>query len=608
MPEPNRPSTFTGVLAIHALSRGAQPAILCPGRSALTYRALVEAIAELGTRLAEMGLGRGNRIAVALPHGPDFAITILAILEWASCVPLNPELDFASACALLEDRRVDAVVIGPDRSSPLRRAAESIGIRIVWLAPGATDVNGVPMPRGHTGLVPTRPVPACGDDEALVLHTSGTTAQPRAVALSHAQLLARAAVYGIDARDRCLCIAPLFTGSAQAHSLLAPLFVGGSVVLPMDLSPSAIVSCLAEFGPTYYSASPTVQSAIVGELERSKGRCRHSLRFVRASSSPLSPALQERLEAALDVPVIQGYGMTETGTIAQNPLPPRPRKPASVGVSLGLEIAIVDDLGAPADAGRIGQVVVRGSGSCDRYEGDDEATRSAFADGWFRTGDMGYLDEDGYLFLIGRIKDIVNRGGLKVSPAEVDAVLLRHPAVEEAATFPIPHPTLGEDVATAVVLRQSSATTVKDLRTFAFENLAPYKVPTCITVLSSLPKNPSGKISRAALADLVAEVPTAPFCAARNPVEKIVLDAFADALLPRGERPGVHDNFFQLGGDSLRGALVVSRVNAALGINMEPGALFVHPTAADLALAADLAIRSTGRRTPPPLVARPRHR
>ena len=371
----------------------------------------------------------------------------------------------------------------------------------------------------------------------------------------------------------------MFTAGAM-HTLLAPVAVGASIVFARSRGEDALVEALQRLEPTYVPTSPTVLSSLLDRLGRQAQVTPAALRYVRSSSSALSTALQDRVELALGVPVVQGYGMTEVGPIAQNPLPPARRKARSVGISVGPEIAILDEKGTFCGPPAVGEIVVRGPGVMSGYEDDVEANRNAFHEGWFRTGDSGYLDEDGYLFITGRIKELVNRGGIKVSPAEVDEALLRHPAVLDAATFGAPHPTLGEDVAAVVVVRDHAEVSTRHLREFALEQLAAYKVPSTITIVASLPRNAAGKLNRSALAKSLSKSPRRNFVAPRNEHEERVAAIFADVL--GVERVGVEDNFFELGGDSLRGVQVIARANRAFGASVGAESLFRWPTVEEL--------------------------
>ncbi len=314
--------------------------------------------------------------------------------------------------------------------------------------------------------------------------------------------------------------------------------------------------------------------------------------------------VESRLEGAFGVPVVQAYAMTETGVIAQNALPPGCRRAGSVGLPAENEFAILDGAGTRLPADEVGEIVVRGPGVFGGYEDNPEANHEAFRDGWFRTGDLGYVDRDGYLFIVGRVKDLINRGGFKVSPATVDAALLLHPTVRDAATFAIPHPTLGEDVVTAVVLREAAQVTPQELRDFAFEHLAVQMVPSHVMPVKELPRTVLGKVKRGELATLFAPCLRAQFLPPRNRNEELVAGYFAEVL--GRDDVGAFDHFFELGGDSLRGEQLVMRVNSALGTDLGVASLFRRPTVAEFA--AELASNERASARPPLITPRERQR
>jgi oxalate---CoA ligase len=288
------------------------------------------------------------------------------------------------------------------------------------------------------------------------------------------------------------------------------------------------------------------------------------------------------LEALFGVPVIEAYGMTEAAhQMASNPLPPARRKPRSVGIAAGPEVAIADSDGALLPSGERGEVVIRGANVTPGYENNASANHTSFTSGWFRTGDQGYLDDDGYLFLTGRLKEIINRGGEKVSPREIDEALLEHPAVAQAVAFAVPHPTLGEDVAAAVVLREGASADPPALRAFLFERLTDAKVPSQVVIVPAIPKGPTGKLQRIGLADQLHDYLQPAPAAPRNPIEHAVTKIFAEVL--RNDRVGIDDNFFALGGDSLRAAQVTARLFSVFGLELYATAVFQRPTVAELA-------------------------
>jgi len=307
------------------------------------------------------------------------------------------------------------------------------------------------------------------------------------------------------------------------------------------------------------------------------------------------------LESALGIPVIQGYGMTETGHIAQNPLPPRERRTGSVGIAMGTELMILRDDKEASLGDNIGEILVRGPGVMRGYEDDEEANQLAFHDGWFRTGDLGWIDGDGYLFITGRLREVINRGGVKVSPSEVDLAFMQHPAVREAATFAVPHPSLGEDVVTAVVLHEHGSIPVQALRAYSLQHLLPFKVPSSVVLVDEIPRNSMGKVSRTALRDRLADELRADYVEPRNDEEALVAAIFAELFnLPR---VGAFDHYFRLGGDSLGAVQVLARVVDRCGVELEMSVLFESPTVAEFAERLRAAARDAPKRTYPPPIA-----
>ncbi|HEU5319679.1 MAG TPA: AMP-binding protein, partial [Methylomirabilota bacterium] len=325
----------------------------------------------------------------------------------------------------------------------------------------------------------------------------------------------------LDADDRCLNVLPLHHSHGLMSALMSSLVAGASVVCTAGFEAGAFFDWVRELRPTWYTAVPTVHEAVLRAARSLDGSRRDvpRLRLVRSASSPMPPALAENLERLFDAPVIAAYGMTECASqIACNPLPPGVRKPGSVGVPTGCDVAVMGADGRLLARGTTGEIVVRGPSVTRGYDNDPEANRTAFVDGWLRTGDLGLVDADGYVFLTGRVKEIINRGGQSVIPREVDDALLEHPAVREAATFGVPHPTLGEDAAAAVVLREDAQVTERALRVFLSLRLADHKVPSQVLIVEALP-GPPGKIRRLGLAAELAARLRPPVEAPRDELE-----------------------------------------------------------------------------------------
>ena len=426
---------------------------------------------------------------------------------------------------------------------------------------------------------------------ALLLHTSGTTAKPKLVTLTHANLLFSARQISetlkLQEDDCCLNIMPLFHIHGLIAALLSTLCSGGRIICTEGLRPADFPSWLQNFNPTWYTAVPTMHQAILKVLAGSRPRpaC-PGLRFVRSSSATLPARLRQDLEATLGVPVIEAYGMTEAGIlIASTPLPPDASRVSSVGRTAGPEIAIIDAKGDFLPVGATGEVVIRGANVTPGYLHNPEANEKSFVNGWFRTGDQGYLDADGYLYLRGRLKEVVNRGAEKINPFEVDKQLLEHPAVAQAVAFAVPHPTLGEDLAAAVSLRPGETTDERNLREYLFERLAAHKVPSRIVIVESIPKGPTGKIQRIGLAESLADALTVRYGAPSSTWEWFLAEAFETVLKHSGV--GRRDNFFHLGGDSLQAQQIINQINHSFGLELKAGVLFRYPSVADLAEVVD---------------------
>jgi acyl-CoA synthetase (AMP-forming)/AMP-acid ligase II len=484
-------------------------AIGAPERASLTFAGLKKLVEDTVKTLNGQGLGRGDRVAIVLANGPEMAAAFVAIACGASTAPLNPgyrsdEFDF-----YLSDLNAKALVVEKGSTSPAREVAIKRGIPILELAAATDAPAGTFALAGATGRARVATGPAAPDDEALVLHTSGTTSRPKIVPLAQKNLCASArnirATLALTSGDRCLNIMPLFHIHGLIAAVLSSLSAGGSVHCTPGFNALKFFAWMEEAKPTWYTAVPTMHQAILARAPRNQETiARIKLRFIRSSSASLPPQVMAELEKTFAAPVIESYGMTEAAhQMASNPLPPKARKPGSVGIAAGPEVAIMDDNGRLLPADSIGEVVIRGDNVTPGYANNPAANAAAFAHGWFRTGDQGVLDAEGYLRLTGRLKEIINRGGEKISPREVDEILLEHPAVAQAVTFGVPHDKLGEDVAAAIVLRDGAATTERELKAFAGQRLAAMKVPRQILFVAEIPKGATGKLQRLGLAKLL---------------------------------------------------------------------------------------------------------
>jgi acyl-CoA synthetase (AMP-forming)/AMP-acid ligase II/thioesterase domain-containing protein len=565
------PADLGSVFAVAAGAPAAPLAValLAPDRPETTYDRLAAHVREAAGWLRATGIEPGDRVALVLENGPEAATGFLAISSAAVCAPLNPSYRAAELEFYLADLRARTVVVGASLDTPARDVARKLGVEVLELEVDAAAPAGVFTLAGVSSSAEVSdPGPAA---EALVLHTSGTTARPKIVPLAHRHLAASArnvgASLGLESSDRCLNVMPLFHIHGLVAGLLASLRAGGSVACTSGFHQLRFFDWLRGLEPTWTTAVPTMYQAVLERAEREPDLVTgHGLRFVRSSSAALPVPVLEGLERVLDVPVVEAYGMTEAAhQMASNPLPPAARKPGSVGRPAGPEIAILDGAGVTLPAGELGEVAIRGENVFGGYEANPGANDAAFTDGWFRTGDEGRLDADGYLVLQGRLKEIINRAGEKVSPLEVDDVLLRHPSVAQAVTFGIPHDRLGEEVAAAVVLRERDGVGERDLQDFVAQTVAPFKVPRRIVVVDEIPKGPTGKLQRIGLAERLelTEHDLASESSRSQELEELVAGVWSDVL----EIPAVgpHDDFFALGGDSILGAEAIARVRELVG-------------------------------------------
>ncbi|MCA3253398.1 MAG: acyl--CoA ligase [Pseudomonadota bacterium] len=493
------------------LARGGDAAIAlgAPGRSGLTHGALRVLIASTLARLNALGIGRGDRVAIVLDNGPEMAACFVACACGVSSAPLNPayredEFDF-----YLSDLRAKALIVARGSTSPAVAVAERHGVRVLELVvPDGTPAGAFVLePREASRAGPAvQGGMAEGADISMLLHTSGTTSRPKIVPLTQANLAASATHIRDTLRlapgDRGLNIMPLFHIHGLIAGVLAPLAAGSQVFCTPGFNALKFFAWMEEAAPTWYTAVPTMHQAILSRAGKNADViARHRLRFLRSSSSSIPPQVIRELEETFCAPLIESYGMTEAAhQMASNPLPPAVRKPGSVGLAAGPEIAIMDEQGGLLPRGAVGEIVIRGPNVTSGYENNPKANAEAFVGGWFRTGDQGVIDADGYLSLTGRLKEIINRGGEKISPREVDEILMDHPAVAQVVCFGMPHPKLGEEVAAVVVLREGAAVTERELQAFVGGRAADFKVPRRILFMDEIPKGATGKLQRIGLA------------------------------------------------------------------------------------------------------------
>jgi acyl-CoA synthetase (AMP-forming)/AMP-acid ligase II len=494
-------ATGTTLRAILAQAPDQATALIAPETErAWDYGALRAQVAALAAQLAAVGIGRGDRVAVVLPNGPEIVAAFLAIVHGgAVAAPLNPAYTPDEFTFFFGDIQPRALIVQPGEAAAARATAPP-GCRIIDVAVDAAGRLSLAGAGDGSGSVAT-PDP---EDVALVLHTSGTTSRPKQVPLRHRNLLASArtivATYDLSAGDISLCVMPLFHVHGLVASTLAALLAGGTVIVPARFSAGRFWQDAQRYGATWYSAVPTIHQILLARAEEDAPPAGSaSLRFARSCSSALAPAVMRALEERFGAPVLEAYGMTEAShQMASNPLPPGRRVPGSVGLATGVRIGIMDNAGALRPAGTAGEVVIRGESVTGGYHNNPEANAGAFTNGWFRTGDQGVLDEEGYLYLTGRLKEMILRGGENIAPREIDEVLLTHPAVAEAITFGVLDEKYGEEVAAAVVLRQPA--TPEEILAYCKTRLAAFKAPKTIYITEQIPRTATGKIQRRVVA------------------------------------------------------------------------------------------------------------
>jgi acyl-CoA synthetase (AMP-forming)/AMP-acid ligase II/acetyltransferase-like isoleucine patch superfamily enzyme/acyl carrier protein len=566
-------------------------AIVAPGRQPLTYARLFGQVENTESALRAFGLYRHDRVAVVLPNGAEMAVAFLAIASATACAPLNPAYRTSEFDFYLTDLDAKAVVIAEGLDSPVRDVARRLGIRIIELSAVPDAPAGVFRLAGATAGSVDRGEPGQPDDTALVLHTSGTTSRPKMVPLSQINLCASghnvALTLGLQQTDRCLNVMPLFHIHGLIAGVTASVTAGGSVICSPGFDADRFFEWMDALAPTWYTAVPTMHQALLTRVEANRDIvARRPLRVIRSSSAPLPPTALADVEAAFGTRVVEAYSMTESAhQMTSNPLAPAPRKPGSVGLASGPDVAIMDDAGNLLPAGQTGEVVIRGMNVTRGYQNNPAANTASFTNGWFRTGDQGRFDDEGYLFLTSRIKEIINRGGEKIAPKEIDEVLSEHPAVAQAIAFALPHPTLGEDVAAAVVLKKDTAVEESELMRFAAAKLADFKVPKRVLFVSEIPKGPTGKPQRIGLADRLADQLAAQreadYVAPDGSVETQLSDIWTEVL--KVEHVGVRDSFYALGGDSLAVAVMMTAVEDRFHVAIPVDDFLKSPTIETLA-------------------------
>ena len=552
-------------------------ALLHQDGSALSYADVAAWTGALASGLLARGVTPGARIGFLAPRGALGVIGFLAASSIGACCPLNPRLKPDELAAAIRGLGISVVLDGAGVAP-----VTNVPVYAATLRPNGILIDGADAVPGTVAVDPGA--------TALLMQTSGTTLKPKLVALTHSNVLAAASAirdaFGLAPGDVCLNPMPLHHVHGLISASISSLLAGSAVQCTEGFSPAGFDAVSRVIRPTWFTGSPAMHLALREYHEHAGTRPPPGLRFFRSSSAPLPAPAIAALEALFDAPLMETYGLTETASmVCTNPLPPGVRKPGSVGFAFGAEIRVVDATGAHCPANTDGEIAIRGPSTITAYANGEAA--DSFLDGWLLTGDIGRMDADGYLSVVGRVKELIKRGGLSVYPSEVDDALAAHPAVAEATTFSVPHPTLGEDVVAAVVLRAGAAVPPSELRDHVAARLSTYKVPSVVLTVPAIPKNETGKVVRrqvaAALADRLAPRSEPP----HGPAEQALLATW-HSVLERGDI-GVTDNLFLFGADPLRAARAAERIavgNRHLSLKAMLAAPTVREQAALLAGAA----------------------
>ncbi|MCF7200879.1 AMP-binding protein [Pseudomonas oligotrophica] len=569
------------------------PAVLSTRFDPLDFRGLQRFIETTRGQLRQAGLGRDARIGVLLPEPAQAAVAITAVACSAVAVPLDPRLGPVELAQFLQQLPLDAMLVEADGAAEAHAAARRHGLMLIEAEPAedGTPTLQLTLPGARQ---PVADEPPRADAPAFILRSSGTTALPKLIPFSHRNMLTAAHKwqqwFGLDAGNRCLCVSAPYYSHGLKVTILTPLLSGGSVAFPLSPAVVDLHEWFETLQPTWYSAGPALHRAIL-EAGRTHPHdlARHRLQFASSGGAPLGQDILDDFERVLGCKLLEHYGSSEAAQIAVNTPLPGEHRAGSVGRPWPGTLSIVDEAGQPVTPGARGEIRVRGATVMSGYLGNEALNAEVLRDGWFHTGDIGSLDEDGFLHLHGRLREVINRGGEKVSLPEVDGALLRHPAVLEAAAFAVPHPRLGQDVAAAVVLRPGATATSAELQQFLHGELVYFKVPRRVQVIDELPRGLTGKVLRHRLAEQYLAERDARARAAveaevdegSTPLEQEVLALWRRLL--KTDAVGLDDNFLDAGGDSLLATEMLAELEQRLGRVIPESLLISAETARDLA-------------------------
>ena len=592
------PSTIGDALARRAASDPHSPALVCSGLAPLSFGELELQVRRLGEQLRQSGLDAGSRIAIALPRGPEAALLSVAACCLGTVLPINPTLATNELVEELRQIRPDALIVPGWDALP--GWAEVPGLSF-----GLFQVSRAASSLAEVGLTQRSPVPrraavgqtATAGSVCAIFRTSGTTGAAKRVPVTHENLIEMARKMErwlhLGPGDRSACVMPIYYNAGFKATLVVPLLIGCSVALPNSAGPQDFPNWVMDLKPTWLTAAPAFLQSVLDTLQGlPEGEPRHGLRFILSTASYLPDALRTALQARAGVPVLEFYGLCESGMMTGPRLPPDAAKPGTVGRIPPGELEIRDEDGKRLGPGRVGHIWLSGPSLMPGYLQAIDGAPSGLVDGWLNTGDLGKVDPDGDLAVVGRTKEIINRGGEKVSPYDVEKELLRHPAVREAAAFGVPHPRLGENVAAAVVLHDGTSATPSELLAFLHDRLAPFQMPRQVRILDALPRGNTGKISRPKLTEAFA-VQESSGPAPDEPLQVQIAEIW-QRLLKRNDI-GIDEDFLDAGGDSLQATQMLLELEAQTHQAIEPSQIKAELTIRNLVEALVAPVASSGR-------------
>ncbi len=462
----------------------------------LTWEQVQEQAQRVTALLKAEGVGPGDRVGMVLPNVPMFPpIFYGAVAAGAVVVPMNPLLKAREVTYYLEDSGASIVFAWKDMAEEAGKAASNVGIRCVEVDPADwAEVLGAHEPDAEV-------VDREDDDDVVLLYTSGTTGQPKGAQLTHHSMGSNAATSAetlieIDETDVVMGCLPLFHVFGLTCGLNAAVLKGACLTLIPRFDPDKALEVVGRDQVTVFEGVPTMYAAMLNSKQADSADL-SSLRTCISGGSAMPVEVMRKFEEKFDCIVLEGYGLSETSPVASFNQPDQERKPGSIGTPVrGVEMKVVDDEDNDVEQGEVGEIVIKGENVMKGYWGREEATADSIRDGWFHSGDLAKVDEDGYFFIVDRKKDLIIRGGYNVYPREVEEALYEHDAVAEVAVIGIADDHMGEEIGAAVALKEGASAEPEELQSFAKERLANYKYPRAVWIVEELPKGPTGKILR----------------------------------------------------------------------------------------------------------------